>query len=69
MIFAKLNPSPGGLSELLILAGGAKPPVRQKSLLWTLFGGFQYTIPSRHKWRVRFQEMSPIASKLLTLGL
>ena len=32
-----------------------------------LFWGFYYTIPSRHKWRVWFHEMSPVASKLLTL--
>ena len=54
--------------KVQISAKVAKPPVRQKSLLWKLFGGFQYTIPSRHKWRLRFQEMSLIASKLLTLG-
>ena len=55
----------GGLKYFFIKLNPSQDGLSE---LLILIGGFQYTIPSRHKWRVRFQEMSPIASKLLTLG-
>ena len=40
------------------MGGGAKTPIPEKSLLCSLFEGFHYIIPLRHKYSACFQKMS-----------